>query len=157
VDGGTDAAEAPPRAGSDSEPSDPVTAVRRLAATRADVLNTGSATGLAAVDLRGSPAWRADAALLSGLSRSGVRVQGLRFRVASARLVRWEDDKAVVRTRIEVSAHRRVAAAVGAEEVPASTSRIVDLVLQPDSEGNWRVRQTLPTAEARSAGSTPPD
>lgn len=133
---------------------DPVAAVQRIARDRAATLASGSTAGLGSVDVVGSPAWRTDAATIAALRRAGVRLVGLRFAVISARLVRWEDDAAVVRASVTVSAHRRNGPE-GSVDVPEQRAAPVDLVLVEIDSGAWRVRSIGPAQGAAGAGSGP--
>jgi hypothetical protein len=132
--------------------NDPVAAVGVIAEERAKALATTSTARLGSVDVSGSPAWRADAALVRALRGDGLRLVGLGFAVDEARLVRWAEDAAVVRVSLVTSEHRRNGPR-GSVIVPEERAGPVDLVLVRISSGAWRLRSIEAVASPGSAGS----
>ena len=76
--------------------SEPRALVQALADRRAAVLTGRAEEGLASLDVRGSQAWDADAAALSGMAAASQRYEGVRFSVVSARTVRHDGGRAAL-------------------------------------------------------------
>ncbi|MFC7876238.1 hypothetical protein [Isoptericola sp. NPDC057391] len=101
------------------------------------------------VDVPGSPAYEADAALLEDDSRAGTRVRGAEARVEDARPQdageggtsgERDDDTTDVVVRYTVTAHEQVAADGTVTAVPATEVRSATLRLAWTPEG-WRVAE----------------
>ena len=72
-----------------SAPSaDPVALMRELSRERARVMSSADPAQLPALDVPGSPAWKADAALLEQVRSTGQRFVGVAFTVRTARVLR---------------------------------------------------------------------
>ena len=105
------ASSPPPRAGRDvrgdvrcdsSAPSrDPVRLMQALADERARVMVAGDPARLRRLDLLGSSAWRADAALLQRAAAAGQRYERVALSVRSARPVRARADAATLAAVVE--------------------------------------------------------
>ncbi|MBF0687002.1 MAG: hypothetical protein IR158_04445 [Cellulomonas sp.] len=133
ADGGGDAGDARLLA----DERDPAAAAAALTRLRAAALADADASGVAALEVAGSPALAADEALLAALA--GARSDGLVVDVVSAAAGGTTPDGDV---RVEVtsamSAHVRVAPTGERTDVPATPGRTVELVLRWTPDG-WRV------------------
>ena len=67
---------------------DPVALMRELSRERARVMSSADPAQLPALDVPGSPAWKADAALLEQVRSTGQRFVGVAFTVRTARVLR---------------------------------------------------------------------
>jgi len=104
-------ASPPPRTGRDvrgdvrrdaSAPSrDPVGLMQALAEERARVMVGGDPARLRSLDLQGSSAWRADAALLQRAAAAGQRYERVLLAVRSARALRARADAATLAAVVE--------------------------------------------------------
>ncbi|MDM7831444.1 protein kinase family protein [Cellulomonas edaphi] len=124
-----------------AERPDPVAAAVSLSAARARAVADGDARGLAAVEVPGGPAHRADLALLDALD--GQKVDGLGIDVVSAAAVSGGGDAARVALRSAVTAHVVVAEDGARRRVAAGPERdvVLDLRWTP---GGWRVWEVRP-------------
>ena len=105
------ASSPPPRTGRDvradvrrdaSAPSrDPVGLMQALAEERARVMVVGDPARLRSLDLQGSSAWRADAALLQRVAAAGQRYERVVMSVRSARPLRARADAATLAAVVE--------------------------------------------------------
>ncbi|MFB9377757.1 protein kinase [Kineococcus gynurae] len=117
--------------------SDLTAVVRELAIRRAAVLEAVDETGLSGVDVGGSPALLADAALVAEVRDSGRRYRGLGFDVADVEVETAGPDRAVVLARVATAAHE----VVGPEGIttvaatPPTPSRLTLVRV----EGEWRI------------------
>lgn len=108
-------ASSPPRTGRDvrgdlrrdaSAPSrDPVGLMRALAEERARVMVVGDPAGLRSLDLPGSSAWRADAALLQRAAAAGQRYERVLLSVRSARALRARTDAATLAAVVDTAGY----------------------------------------------------
>ncbi|MGQ7296339.1 protein kinase [Quadrisphaera sp. KR29] len=114
---------------------DPAVAVPALAELRLRAVAEQDASLLDRVDVAGSAAARADAALVAALG--GRRVEGAAARVVSASVEEREGHRAWVRVVSAVSAHRVVAGG-SVVEVPDSGPVTSRLLLQRE-DGTWKV------------------
>ncbi|MFI2102089.1 hypothetical protein ACH436_02265 [Isoptericola sp. NPDC019693] len=124
------------------ERADPASAAAELTRRRVVLLADGATDcgALGAVDLPGSAAHEADAALLEEAERAGTRVRGAEARVEGARVERDLGDEADVVVRYVVGAHEQVAADGTVTAVPATDVRSATLRLAWTSDG-WRVAE----------------
>ncbi|MGF0117114.1 hypothetical protein ACQFYA_12430 [Promicromonospora sp. Marseille-Q5078] len=134
------------------ERADPAAAAAELTRRRVALLSDGSGTGapdapdvadvadLAGVDVPGSPAHDADAALLDDIGQAGTRVRGASARLDDVRTQRHEGDEADVVVRYAVGAHEQVAPGGVVTAVPATDPRSATLRLAWTADG-WRVAE----------------
>ncbi|MCK9793293.1 hypothetical protein M1843_05985 [Isoptericola sp. 4D.3] len=99
----------------------------------------GAADGLAGVDVPGSPAHRADAALLDDVAQAGTHVRGAEAHVEGVRTESRDGEEARVVVRYVVGAHEQEAAD-GAVVVPESAVRSATLRMEWTADG-WRVAE----------------
>jgi len=83
--------------------------VQSLADARAAAVTSGDVAALGRLDVPGSEAWRQDEATLVALRKRGERYAGVRFTVASTRLVAVSADRATVDAAVDTAAYRVVA------------------------------------------------
>ena len=141
-------APAAPMEAAETASADPVVEAQRLTALRADVMSTGDAGALATVEVLGSPAHTADAAILADLAARGLRVEGLSVTVAGAELVTTEGAQARVAVTSATSGYRLLRADGTTEStVAAGGQRTVVLQLELTSDG-LRVADVLAPGEA---------
>jgi len=153
--GGADAGEADGGEGTDptQERADPAAAAAELTRRRVALLSGGSGTDgvarqphdvadLAGVDVPGSPAHAADAALLDDIGQAGTRVRGAEARLDDVRTQRHEGDEADVVVRYAVGAHEQVAPDGVVTAVPATDARSATLRLAWTADG-WRVAEVF--------------
>jgi hypothetical protein len=79
--------------------------MRELSIERARVMNSADPDQLRALDVPGSPAWTADAALLEAVRRSGQRFAGVAFTVRTARTLSSGTVTASVAATIDTAAY----------------------------------------------------
>ncbi|HEX5332705.1 MAG TPA: protein kinase [Cellulomonas sp.] len=131
--------------------ADPVVEARRLTELRADVISAGDAGALASVEVLGSPAHTADAAILADLAARGLRIEGLSVAVTGVELVATAGTQAKVAVTSATSGYRLLRADGTTEStVPAGRQRTVVLQLEPASDG-LRVTDVL-TPDATGGG-----
>ena len=141
-------APAAPMEAAETASADPVVEAQRLTALRADVMSTGDVGALATVEVLGSPAHTADAAILADLAARGLRVEGLSVTVAGAELVTTEGAQARVAVTSATSGYRLLRADGTTEStVAAGGQRTVVLQLELTSDG-LRVADVLAPGEA---------
>jgi hypothetical protein len=129
--------------GAGSASADPVVAARRLTELRAAVIAAGDAGALASVEVIGSRAYTADAAILADLAARGLRIDGLSVEVTSIELVSAADAQARVAVTSATSGYRQLRPDGTTEStVPAGGPRTVVLVLDLTS-GGLRVTDVL--------------
>lgn len=85
--------------------ADPVALMGELSRERARVMNSADPAQLRALDLRGSPAWKADAALLEQVRSTGQRFVGVAFSVRTARVLRTSASAASVVAVVDTAAY----------------------------------------------------
>ncbi|QAY71337.1 hypothetical protein [Xylanimonas protaetiae] len=118
---------------------EPGAAAAALTQRRLDLLAAAADhPDLGAVDVAGSPAYAADAALLARLRTAGTRPQQPRAAVTSSEVVAADGTSATVRLTYAVEAHEQVAADGTRTAVPASGARTATLDLAWTDDG-WRV------------------
>ncbi|MFE7408777.1 hypothetical protein, partial [Isoptericola sp. NPDC057559] len=125
--------------------ADPAAAAAELTRRRAVLLSgvadgAASPVGLADVDVPGSPAHDADAALLDDVRQAGTRVRGAAVHVDGARTQEHDDEEADVVVRYAIGAHEQVAADGAVTAVPATDARTATLRLAWTPDG-WRVAE----------------
>jgi hypothetical protein len=123
---------------------DVAAAVEAFGRARAQAFAGPSVRPLAEVDEPGSPAMAADARLVALLSRQGVQLRGLSFRVRDVRQVSRAGTGVTLTATVTTSAHRQVARggrhrAVQVSAAPARTVRLT-LVRSRSSAHGWLVR-----------------
>ena len=129
--------------GAGSASADPVVAARRLTELRAEVIAAGDAGALASVEVIGSRAYTADAAILADLAARGLRIDGLSVEVTGIELVSAADAQARVAVTSATSGYRQLRPDGTTEStVPAGGPRTVVLVLDLTS-GGLRVTDVL--------------
>ncbi|MFD6178764.1 MULTISPECIES: hypothetical protein [unclassified Isoptericola] len=124
---------------------DPAAAAAELTRRRVALLSgaadgAASPVGLADVDVPGSPAHDADAALVDDVRQAGTRVRGAEVTVDEARAQERDDAAAEVVVRYAVGAHEQVAADGTVTAVPATDPRTATLRLTW-TPGGWRVAE----------------
>jgi hypothetical protein len=153
---GTTTAEAPVAGATAAVPAntppDPVVAARRLTELRAAVISAGEAADLVSVELPGSAAYTADAALMDDLTAHGLRVDGLVVGVTDVQVISAVDTQARVAVTSGTSGYRRLRTDGSTDAtVPAGGQRTVVLVLALGADG-WRVTDVVdPEVPALSA------
>jgi eukaryotic-like serine/threonine-protein kinase len=125
-----------------AERPDPVAAAVALSAARADVIASGRAEGLRAVEVEGGPAHQADAAILRSLAGWEVKGLGIDVRSAAPGPVAGPDEAQVL-LRSSVSEHVVVAADGTRRRVAAGAVEDVLLELRWTEHG-WRVWAVRP-------------
>lgn len=116
----------------------PDVAAAALTRLRVAALAVPDGPGVAALEVDGSPAEQADAALVAQLA--GARSEGLAVEVHSATVVGADADGDVrVAVTSTLSAHERVAPTGERSPVPQTGPRTVELVLRWTSDG-WQVQ-----------------
>lgn len=133
----SDAAEQVDEARLLTDPQDPAGAAAALTRLRTAALADADADAVAALQVAGSPAGTADAALVAQLA--GARSEGLTADVTAAVATgSTPDGDATVEVTSALSAHVRVTPAGERADVPATAARTVVLVLRWTADG-WRV------------------
>lgn len=117
---------------------DPEALMRALAERRAAVLVARDPQGLADVHHRGSASWAADAQLLVTLERNHLRYRHLGVAQVEARTISFVEGRAVVRTRVGLTAYEVLDAAGLAEPRPASRGQDLDVTVVRTASG-WRI------------------
>ena len=131
----------------DSASADPVVEARRLTELRARLISAGDAVALTSVEVLGSPASTADAAILADLATRGLRIEGLSVEVDRAELVSAAGSAVTVAVTSASSGYRLLRADGTTEStVPAGGQRTVVLVLELTDAG-LRVTDVLEPAE----------
>ncbi|PVU83884.1 hypothetical protein DDP54_13780 [Cellulomonas sp. WB94] len=116
--------------------ADPVDAARRLTQVRAEVISAGDVGALTSVEVPGSRAQLADAAILTDLAARGLRIEGLAVEVTAAELVSAVENRAEIAVTSTTSGYRLLRPDGTTEStVPAGRLRTVVLVLVPTSDG----------------------
>jgi hypothetical protein len=138
--------------GAGSAAADPVVAARRLTELRAAAIAAGDAGALASVEVIGSRAYTADAAILADLAARGLRIDGLSVEVTGIELVSAADAQARVAVTSATSGYRQLRPDGTIEStVPAGGPRTVVLVLDLTS-GGLRVTDVLDPPDETGAG-----
>ncbi len=127
----------------DATPADPAQAARVLTARRAAALVGGEPSALLAVEVEGSPAHRADLALLAGLAADGNRLVGVQLEIGDVRVLDSSDTRSEVAVTSRVSPHQRIGQDGTVTTVGAATGPPVVLVLARTPDG-WRVAAVEP-------------
>jgi len=112
--------------------------MQSLADRRATVMNTGSRSGLAVLDVRGSAAMAADESLVAALATAGERYREVRLSVRSARLVSQTGAIVRVESVVDTSAHVVVDESGSGTPCPAVTGSPMVFTLRW-ADGRWRV------------------
>lgn len=128
--------------------ADPAAAAAELTRRRVALLSGGASgpdgfpdpADLAGLDVPGSPAHEADAALLDDIGQAGTRVRGAEAHLDDVRTQRHEGDEADVMVRYAVGAHEQVAPDGVVTAVPAADARSATLRLAWTTDG-WRVAE----------------
>lgn len=137
-----------------TEGADPVAAARRLTERRAAVISAGDVAALTSVEVLGSRAHAADAAILADLAARGLRIDGLSVEVAGVELVSAADTQVRVAVTSVTSGYRQLRADGTTETaVPAGGQRTVVLVLELTSDG-FRVTDVLDPAGTGAGSGT---
>ena len=152
AEAGAHTPDADPRtSGVSSASVDPVVEARRLTELRAAVISAGDAGALGSVEVLGSRAHTADAAILADLAARGLHIDALSVEVTGVELVSAADAQVKVAVTSATSGYRRLRADGRTEStVLAGGQRTVVLVLEPTS-GGLRVTDVLDPDE-RGAG-----
>ncbi|MBB2901587.1 hypothetical protein FHR75_002402 [Kineococcus radiotolerans] len=117
---------------------DPVAVVTELAARRARALSAGDRALLDLVDVPGSPAAAADAAVLTELAAAGTVLAGLGFEVVDVRPGVAGADRWVLDADVVTTAHEVVAGDGTSSAVAAGAPRTSRLTLERVA-GEWRI------------------
>ncbi len=123
----------------DSPARRPEDLLQALSDRRAVALVNRDVGALAAVHASGSASAASDAALVTRLSQTGVRWEGLRLEVAEAVHVSGDAGTAVLRARVDWTAYVVVSAGGSRSQRPADTGRVLDFALTRGAQG-WRLK-----------------
>jgi hypothetical protein len=130
----------------DTTPADPVVAAQHLTELRAAVTSAGDTAALTSVEVPGSRAYTADAALMDDLAARGLRVDGLAVSVTDTRVVSTATDQARVAVTSGTSGYCRVRDDGSLDAaVPAGGQRTVVL-----SSSSWPTGGGWPTCSTRT-------
>jgi hypothetical protein len=117
-------------------------AARDLLESRDSALNRGRAQALAGLSAPGSPAARADAAVVDALASGATDITSLETRISRMRVLEVAETAARVRVVSRQSAHVRTGAG-GQVHVPEQPERCADLGLER-IDGSWRLSDVSP-------------
>ena len=127
--------------------ADPVVEARRLTELRARLISAGDEGELTSVEVLGSPARTADAAILADLATRGLRIEGLSVEVTGVELVSAAGSPVKVAVTSASTGYRLLRGDGTTEStVPAGGQRTVVLVLELTDAG-LRVTDVLDPAE----------
>lgn len=117
-----------------------------LAERRTALLVRRDSMALGDVHVRDSPSWRADAGLLDVLTRGGQRYDRLRVAAVEAEALSASADRAVLRSRVDLTAYEVVDELGGRTARPGVRGQMLDFALVRTAAG-WRVESiTVPAS-----------
>jgi hypothetical protein len=125
--------------------TDPRALMQELSGVRAGLMSSGDPKALDDLDVPGSIAWAADAALLEEVAESGRRFQQVAFTVRSARALTARGGHAQVEAVVDTAAHEVIGPDGRTTSRPPEAGRPMVFHLRW-GDGLWRVeRVSMPT------------